>query len=210
MALEQLSSATGQSFRNRRATATANARKRPKGGWIFLQTALWLPVKKAAAAAGYRCDGPLWRARNARRGQGSLHADFGPRDVGIVVCTRPPVYTVMSLCLTSEPRFGQARRNMVSVASGCNSSAPGRTGAQRRRNDAQGGVRGRPWTQQEDVLLRELAAAGKSVLAIAVEMNRSEGATSPAANWQSGSASVSACWPGAHGGSPLWPWRASC
>src|SRR5664280_1585126 len=35
-------------------------------------------------------------------------------------------------------------------------------------------------------------------------------ATSLAASWQSGSESASARWPGAHGGSPLWPWRASC
>jgi hypothetical protein len=35
-------------------------------------------------------------------------------------------------------------------------------------------VGGRPWTPQEDVILRELAAAGKRVFAIAIEMNRSE------------------------------------
>jgi hypothetical protein len=35
-------------------------------------------------------------------------------------------------------------------------------------------VGGRPWTPQEDVILRELAAAGKLAFAIAVEMNRSE------------------------------------
>jgi hypothetical protein len=35
-------------------------------------------------------------------------------------------------------------------------------------------VGGRPWAPQEDVILRELAAAGKLVFAIAVEMNRSE------------------------------------
>jgi hypothetical protein len=37
-----------------------------------------------------------------------------------------------------------------------------------------GRVSGRPWTSQDDVLLRDLAAAGKHVVTIAVEMNRSE------------------------------------
>jgi hypothetical protein len=35
-------------------------------------------------------------------------------------------------------------------------------------------IRGRPWTPEEDVLLRDLAAIGKNVRAIANEMNRSE------------------------------------
>ena len=37
-----------------------------------------------------------------------------------------------------------------------------------------GRVRGRPWTSEDDVMLRDLAAAGKYVVTIAVEMNRSE------------------------------------
>jgi hypothetical protein len=37
-----------------------------------------------------------------------------------------------------------------------------------------GRVSGRPWTSQDDVLLRDLASAGKHVVTIAVEMNRSE------------------------------------
>jgi hypothetical protein len=35
-------------------------------------------------------------------------------------------------------------------------------------------IGGRPWTPQEDVILREMAAAGKHVVDIAVAMNRSE------------------------------------
>jgi hypothetical protein len=35
-------------------------------------------------------------------------------------------------------------------------------------------IRGRPWTPEEDVLLRGLAAIGRNVCAIANEMNRSE------------------------------------
>jgi hypothetical protein len=35
-------------------------------------------------------------------------------------------------------------------------------------------VSGRPWTSQDGVLLRDPAAAGKHVVTIAVEMNRSE------------------------------------
>ncbi|WP_159008966.1 hypothetical protein [Bradyrhizobium sp. S69] len=35
-------------------------------------------------------------------------------------------------------------------------------------------VRGRPWTSQDDLLLRNLTAAGKNAFTIAVEMNRSE------------------------------------
>jgi hypothetical protein len=35
-------------------------------------------------------------------------------------------------------------------------------------------IRGRPWTPEEDVFLRDLAAIGKNVCAIANEMNRSE------------------------------------
>jgi hypothetical protein len=34
--------------------------------------------------------------------------------------------------------------------------------------------RARPWSSKDDVLLRELAAAGKYVVDIAAEMNRSE------------------------------------
>jgi hypothetical protein len=37
-----------------------------------------------------------------------------------------------------------------------------------------GRVTGRPWTPSDDVTLRELAAAGKHVVTIAVEMRRSE------------------------------------
>jgi hypothetical protein len=37
-----------------------------------------------------------------------------------------------------------------------------------------GRVSGRPWTSDDDILLRDLAAAGKYVVTIAVEMNRSE------------------------------------
>jgi hypothetical protein len=37
-----------------------------------------------------------------------------------------------------------------------------------------GRVSGRPWTPSDDVTLRELAAAGKHVVTIAVEMRRSE------------------------------------
>jgi hypothetical protein len=35
-------------------------------------------------------------------------------------------------------------------------------------------VEGRPWTSDDDVLLRHLASLGKYVVTIAVEMNRSE------------------------------------
>jgi hypothetical protein len=37
-----------------------------------------------------------------------------------------------------------------------------------------GRVSGRPWTSDDDVLLRHLASLGKYVVTIAVEMNRSE------------------------------------
>jgi hypothetical protein len=37
-----------------------------------------------------------------------------------------------------------------------------------------GRVSGRPWTTQDDLVLRDLAAAGKHVFTIAAEMNRSE------------------------------------
>jgi hypothetical protein len=37
-----------------------------------------------------------------------------------------------------------------------------------------GRVSGRPWSSQDDILLRDLAAAGKHVVTIAVEMNSSE------------------------------------
>jgi hypothetical protein len=37
-----------------------------------------------------------------------------------------------------------------------------------------GRVTGRPWTPNDDVTLRELAAAGKHVVTIAVELRRSE------------------------------------
>jgi hypothetical protein len=37
-----------------------------------------------------------------------------------------------------------------------------------------GRVGGRPWTAEDDLLLRDLAAAGKFAVTIAIEMNRSE------------------------------------
>ena len=53
----------------------------------------------------------------------------------------------------------------------------------------------------------------RAFLARIVDEGSSHGsgfATSLTASWQSGSASASARWPGAHGESPLWQWRASC
>ena len=38
------------------------------------------------------------------------------------------------------------------------------------------GVRARPWTSHEDIVLQRLATAGKHVAAIAAEMTRSEAA----------------------------------
>jgi hypothetical protein len=64
-------------------------------------------------------------------------------------------------------------------------------------------IRGRPWTPQEDVLLRDLAAAGKNVRAISNEMNRSESGIRKRAN----EAGVNIVTRAPAGGQPLEPGR---